>query len=193
VDKRQQRSGLITARVAALRAQSTQPTRQRSDALVAAVLTNRHIAQACERSQTIASYQSFGTEPPTHELNAELRRMGATVVVPTFEDDHGTRATHLSWHVLTDAGIRPEPLADSGHDFAQLNCAAVIIPALAVGKDGSRLGRGGGYYDRALSALTRYPTGPIRIAIVYEDEVFDTLPRESHDELVDEYVAISID
>lgn len=140
----------------------------------------------------IASYESFGTEPPTPALNTELRRMGATVVVPRYEDENGTRAAHLSWHVLTDAGISSEPVVDSAHDFTQLNCAAMLIPALAVGRDGSRLGRGGGYYDRTLSALEHYPSGPIRIAIVYEDEVFDTLPRESHDELIDEYLAISL-
>jgi 5-formyltetrahydrofolate cyclo-ligase len=193
VDKRQQRTDLIAARVARFQAQSAEQTQQQNDAVVAAALTNRHLVQACEHAGTIASYESFGTEPPTRELNAELRRMGATVVVPRYEDEQGTRAAHLSWHILSDAGIHPEPIAEATRDFQQLNCAALVIPALAIGRDGSRLGRGGGYYDRTLSPLERYPLGPIRIAIVYEDEVFATLPRESHDELVDEYLAISLD
>jgi 5-formyltetrahydrofolate cyclo-ligase len=190
VDKEQQRTKLIATRVARLQDQSAAQIQWRNDAVVAAVLADQHIAHACEHAGTIASYQSFGSEPPTRELNIELRRMGATVVVPTFEDERGVRASHLSWNVLTDDGIHHKPAAATAQEFEQLTCAAMLIPSLAVGRDGSRLGRGGGYYDRTLSAVRRYPSGPIRIAIIYEHEVFDTLPRESHDELVDEYLTI---
>ncbi|NQU36719.1 MAG: 5-formyltetrahydrofolate cyclo-ligase [Actinobacteria bacterium] len=193
MDKGQQRTELIANRVMRLRAQSATQIQDRSDAVVAATLANAHIAQACEQARIVASYESFGTEPPTHELNDELRRMGATVIVPSYEDGNGARTDHLSWHVLTGDGIRAGCVAKSAAEFKQLACAAMLIPALAVARDGSRLGRGGGYYDRMLSAVPRHPGGPIRIAIVYADEVFDSLTREAHDEFVDDHLAIRID
>jgi 5-formyltetrahydrofolate cyclo-ligase len=57
----------------------------------------------------------------------------------------------------------------------------VVVPALAVARDGVRLGRGGGYYDRALR-LAR--ADAVLVALVFDDEVADALPVEPHDRLV---------
>ena len=55
----------------------------------------------------------------------------------------------------------------------------VIAPALAVDPQGNRLGRGAGWYDRALAR--RKPACPL-IAVCWPWEVLDTdLPAEPHD------------
>ena len=55
-----------------------------------------------------------------------------------------------------------------------------------VGRDGSRLGRGAGYYDRALANVPAHSTGgPIRICLVFDDEVDESVPSEPHDALID--------
>jgi 5-formyltetrahydrofolate cyclo-ligase len=54
----------------------------------------------------------------------------------------------------------------------------VVVPAVAVDRDGTRLGRGGGYYDRALR-LAR--PDAVVVALVYDDELVDRLPRLEHD------------
>jgi 5-formyltetrahydrofolate cyclo-ligase len=56
----------------------------------------------------------------------------------------------------------------------------VLVPALAVDRDGHRLGRGRGYYDRALESVT----APV-VAVVYDDDVIDDVPIEPHDRCVD--------
>lgn len=62
----------------------------------------------------------------------------------------------------------------------------VIVPALAVDRNGARLGRGAGYYDRALANVPRSSAGgPLRVALIYQEEFFETLPAEMHDEKVD--------
>ncbi|MGA0210229.1 MAG: 5-formyltetrahydrofolate cyclo-ligase, partial [Candidatus Nanopelagicales bacterium] len=48
--------------------------------------------------------------------------------------------------------------------------------------DGYRLGQGGGFYDRALRDIAEDTSV---IAIVFEDEVVERVPRESHDHRVD--------
>ena len=46
----------------------------------------------------------------------------------------------------------------------------VFVPALAVARDGNRLGRGGGSYDRA---LRRVPAGVPVVALLFDDELVD--------------------
>ncbi len=57
----------------------------------------------------------------------------------------------------------------------------VIVPALAVGADGHRLGRGGGCYDRALARVG--PAVPT-VALVYDNELLDAVPAGPHDQRV---------
>ena len=53
----------------------------------------------------------------------------------------------------------------------------VIVPSLAVNKEGCRLGRGGGYYDRARDQLVR-----AKIVSVLPDALAGLdFPGESHD------------
>ena len=55
------------------------------------------------------------------------------------------------------------------------------MPALAVARNGIRLGRGGGYYDRALQHAR---PGAVLVALVFDDEFVDELPTEPHDRRV---------
>ena len=60
----------------------------------------------------------------------------------------------------------------------------IVIPALAASVDGTRLGQGGGWYDRAL--LHRSPGVPV-VAAIFDDEVVEAglIPAEPHDVPVD--------
>ena len=52
----------------------------------------------------------------------------------------------------------------------------VLAPGLAVDKRGMRLGKGGGYYDRALAGLDV----PVA-ALLYDDDLLDEVPHDPHD------------
>lgn len=60
----------------------------------------------------------------------------------------------------------------------------IIIPALAASVDGTRLGQGGGWYDRA---LTHHRPGVPVVAVIFDDEVLDPgeIPTEVHDAAID--------
>ena len=53
-----------------------------------------------------------------------------------------------------------------------------VVPALAYDRNGTRLGRGGGYYDRFLSNFKG-----LKLGVTFDEGLADeTLPRESHDQ-----------
>ena len=67
------------------------------------------------------------------------------------------------------------------------NADLIVIPALAASADGTRLGQGGGWYDRALTH--RSPGVPV-VAVIFDDEVLEAgiIPAEPHDVPVDAIV-----
>ena len=64
------------------------------------------------------------------------------------------------------------------------NADLIVIPALAASADGTRLGQGGGWYDRALTH--RSPGVPV-VAVIFDDEVLESgvIPTEAHDVPID--------
>lgn len=56
----------------------------------------------------------------------------------------------------------------------------VVVPAFGAGRDGGRIGHGGGFYDAFLPR-----TGAARVGVVYASCLVDTLPAENHDARLD--------
>lgn len=66
----------------------------------------------------------------------------------------------------------------------------VLVPGIAFTRDGKRLGRGGGYYDRFLATL---PPTVYLIGICHAHQLRDDLPVEAHDVRVHEMVVADED
>lgn len=133
-----------------------------------------------EAASTVAAYVSQPEEPGTGPLRAALRDRRVTVLLPVLLADDD-----LDW--AADAGRLVPGRRDLGEPAgARLGPAGlaradvVICPAVAVAADGTRLGRGGGSYDRALARAR----GAV-VALLHDDEVVDALPAEPHDRPVD--------
>ncbi|MDQ6625516.1 MAG: 5-formyltetrahydrofolate cyclo-ligase [Verrucomicrobiota bacterium] len=58
----------------------------------------------------------------------------------------------------------------------------VLVPGLAFTKDGRRLGRGGGFYDRLLAG---HLENAWKVGVCFELQLRDEIPQEQHDALVD--------
>ena len=127
----------------------------------------------------VAAYASVGTEPPTGELLAALHGAGRAVLLPLLLPDGD-----LDW-ARDDGRLLPGPrglLQPAGPPLgpgAVEQCPLVVVPALAVDRTGTRLGRGGGSYDRALER-----TGGLVVAALHRGELVDHLPAEPHDRRV---------
>ncbi|MDR2732880.1 MAG: 5-formyltetrahydrofolate cyclo-ligase [Fibromonadaceae bacterium] len=61
---------------------------------------------------------------------------------------------------------------------------AFIVPGLVFGKDGSRIGRGVGFYDRYLASFKGIP----RLSVAYSVQIRSSLPQKSTDMRIDEII-----
>jgi len=141
------------------------------------------IALAGSARPTVAAYAGVAEEPPTHPLLDALVALGARVLLPVVGDDGDTMdwAPYDGWDRLATVrwGLREPTAAPLGPE-ALAAAHLAVVPALAVDRAGHRLGRGRGYYDRALAAVERTR----RVAVVYAAELLDEVPTEPHDEPV---------
>lgn len=117
------------------------------------------------------SYESLPHEPPTAALNTALRAAGWQVLVPITLPD-----LDLDWCDLADADRTPLGTA------APARADLALIPGLAVDHHGTRLGQGGGCYDRVLPRLR--PGTPVAVLLHPGEHTSATLPREPHDQPV---------
>ena len=120
----------------------------------------------------VAAYEPLRTEPGSVELLAELHAREVLVLVPVTLPDRD-----LDWVRWTPDG----PGTARGPD-AVAAAELVLAPALAVGRDGVRLGRGGGSYDRALA---RCAHGAVTAALLFPEEVLAAVPADPWDRAVE--------
>jgi 5-formyltetrahydrofolate cyclo-ligase len=174
----------VGAAKADLRARLREQRRTRSErerATAAAAVTTtllRHLAGV----RTIAAFVPDEFEPGHGRLPDAYTQLGARVLLPVV----ATGDPELRWAVDTGR-LAPgrfgllEPLGPRLGATAIGTADAVIVPAVAVDRSGVRLGRGGGYYDRA---LVHARPGALLVAVVHDDELLDELPADPHDRRV---------
>lgn len=71
-------------------------------------------------------------------------------------------------------------------DIAALDI--ILVPGLAFTRDGKRLGRGGGYYDRLLG---RPECRAQRIAVAFDEQIVEHITVEFHDEHIHQIITES--
>ncbi|MFD1150499.1 5-formyltetrahydrofolate cyclo-ligase [Saccharothrix hoggarensis] len=129
--------------------------------------------------QAVCAYVAAPSEPGSVEMLDALRDRGLRVLLPVVV------GSSLDWAAY-DGELRPgafglhEPVGPLLGAAAVGSAALVLVPALAVDHSGVRLGKGGGYYDRALTLST----GPL-VALVRDEEFVPSLPAEPHDVRMD--------
>lgn len=133
--------------------------------------------------RTVACYVARGHEPQTALLLSRLRDRGVRVLLPVVLAD-----LDLDWALDEGehaAGLGPgvpEPTGPRLGVEAIGEADVVVTPALAVDRQGRRLGQGGGSYDRALAR--RRPDAFV-VALLHDGEIWDDdLPADGHDQRV---------
>ncbi len=130
-------------------------------------------------------YASMADEVQTKVLIEESLRAGKRVCLPYITDKHNSmmEAAEIfslnelktgAYGILSVAEDKLRIVAPEQLDF-------VLIPAVAVDKNGYRLGMGGGYYDRYIARTHKAEL----IAAVYDCQLAQWIPTDEHDIQVD--------
>lgn len=138
-------------------------------------------------ARTVMAFFSRTDELPTVNLIHAAHAQGKTVGLPRL-----TTAGEGEMEVRRVAGFGSlvpgpyrlwEPVVGQHNLLAPAEMQVVIVPGLAFDRQGNRLGRGGGFYDRFLPRLHRPTT--VVVAWTLAEFVFDRVPAAAHDEPVD--------
>jgi len=136
--------------------------------------------RAYREAKTVYGYLPYNQEVRTVPMLERALRDGKRVAVPKVYGDtmKFIYLDDLSQVAKSDMGI-PEPIADG--PVAEDRTALVLMPGLAFDKEGHRVGYGGGYYDKFLTAEPDHPT----VALCYEFQMLPRLDTEEFDIPVD--------
>lgn len=142
-------------------------------------LKNPEIMQA----KSVYAYMALSWETGTEELLEHFWKQGVQVAFPRVMGDEMEFFKVNSMDDLETGTFRiMEPKAYCKQvDWQE---AVIMVPGIAFTRDGKRLGKGGGYYDKYLE---HYP-GHKTVAFAYEFQIVSELPAELHDQPVDHLI-----
>lgn len=150
------------------------------------VLGNFEKMQEFQRSSMVMTYVDFGKEVRTVPLINDWIK-SKQIIVPYIAQGEiqlfwiknlkelapgvlGILEPKLELRNLSDRKVKPSEIE------------LVLVPGIGFDKNGGRVGRGKGYYDRFLAKLS--PEIP-KIALAFEFQLFPEVPMDSHDVRLD--------
>jgi 5-formyltetrahydrofolate cyclo-ligase len=146
-------------------------------------------ALSARMPDTVAAYLSAGSEPGTLQLIAWLAAHRVRVLLPVLSHPVGGRLERPAWAPYEGADALRigsfmilEPTGDPVPSEQLPEAELIICPGLAANRLGDRLGRGGGWYDRALVHASQ--SAPIW-TLLNDDEVLEIIPVHPWDRRVD--------
>lgn len=131
----------------------------------------------------VSGFSSIGDELDVRPLMHALHGQGFKLALPVIKAKGeplvmrswapGEELEKRTWGIEEPLDSAPEVLPD-----------VVLVPLLAFDDDGYRLGYGGGFYDRTLEKL-RSIKPIIAIAVAFDEQRVDAVPREGYDQPCD--------
>ncbi|KAF0206543.1 MAG: 5-formyltetrahydrofolate [Gallionellaceae bacterium] len=139
--------------------------------------------EAYRTASTVLTYMNFGAEFAAEIFVRQALRDGKRVLLPKVNRD----TKQLDVYFITDLacdvapglwGI-PEPLVERCTEVDELaSIDFILLPGVAFGRDGARLGYGGGFYDKLLARL---PHQPVLVAAAFALQMVEDIPLEATD------------
>jgi 5-formyltetrahydrofolate cyclo-ligase len=173
----------VALRTIASASRSRRSPKKRADA-AEAIASHLLALPELEAARCVSIYASMPTEPGTLPTIEALAARGVRVLLPVLGD--GLQRCWGEFQGMEDLvqrapGRPPEPSGDFLPQAAIADADIVVAPALAVDRVGTRLGQGGGWYDRVLKEVR---PDALLVAATFSDEVRlggTPLPRATHD------------
>ena len=125
-------------------------------------------------AKSIGAYYSIGSEVQTQDILQEILNAGKQLALPKVVKNDLVFKKITSFSDLEQGNfsvMEPKEKCESVK-----NLDVIIIPAIALTRDGFRLGYGFGYFDRFLHGKKSKI-----IALSYAKQIVKSFPRDDHD------------
>jgi len=140
-----------------------------------------HLIELTERlsAKSLTAYLSTQDEPETRDFLRWAEDQGKRILLPVSREDG-----LLDWapydgddEELDILGM-PAPTSELLGPIAINGVDLILVPAACVDRGGMRLGWGRGYFDKTLGSMEGCP--PV-YAVIFDDELVESVPTERHD------------
>ena len=140
-----------------------------------------HLIELTERlgAKSLTAYLSTQDEPETRDFLQWAEDQGKRILLPVSREDG-----LLDWapydgddEELDILGM-PAPTSELLGPIAINGVDLILVPAACVDRGGMRLGWGRGYFDKTLGSMEGCP--PV-YAVIFDDELVESVPTERHD------------
>lgn len=126
----------------------------------------------------IFMYASQDGEISTEEIAVVAEKLKKKTAFPFCKDKNGSMDFYFTTYTSLKSGMYsiPEPdiRTDEKAEFSENSLC--IVPGIAFGRKGERLGYGKGYYDRFLQNFSGKT-----VALSFEECLCENIPMETHD------------
>lgn len=179
-DRKKAQRAIVRARLAALAPEE----KAAASALIAAAV--RSLSE-WEAARTVALYAPLASEPDWGggRWPAQKRAALPRLLLDPGPPDVELREAASLGHLVTVRTPQGWTLREPGPDaplVAPDEVGLVLVPGIAFDRDGKRLGRGGGFYDRLLARL---PASACRVGLFFGNQELAEVEAESHDRGLD--------
>ena len=129
-------------------------------------------------AKSIGAYYSIGSEVKTHDILQEILKSEKEVSLPKIAKKDLVFKKIRSLSDLEEGNFSVMKPKDYCEEVKKIE--VIIVPAIALTRDGHRLGYGFGYYDRYLSGKKSKT-----IALGYSKQIIKSFPYSDHDIRID--------
>ena len=160
-----------------LRSQSKSERLRKSEIVKSKIFALTEIATA----DNTMFYLPLSGEVDTWEMLKQAKSDGKRILAPVVLDGQrmiATELTDISASLISGPYGTLQPKNEDIRRVSPEDIDLVITPGIAFDKQGNRLGRGKGYYDRFLNTL---PPDTILIGLAFRFQIVDRLPVAPHD------------
>lgn len=134
---------------------------------------------------TIAAFWPLEYEPDLRPLLQQWAQAGITIVLPVIQNADSP-LVFRTWMPGDELTPGPFNVQEPRVDRPIVQPDVILVPTLGYTVQADRLGYGGGYYDRTLSALRKAGHDIVAIGIAWDEGLLDDdYTPASHDERLD--------
>ena len=142
---------------------------------------DKELLKTLKNAKRIALYRAFDGEVPVDGLAKFFMDKGITCCFPRIENDRMVFCDCISLDdrefTVSSLGIKEPDTSKTPVEPKDID--VVVLPALAYNEEGTRLGAGGGFYDRYIGSMGS--ARPYLLGICYEFQICSDVPSDGHD------------